>query len=169
MPPEVCHGRTSVLRSSICSSPFKSRQHARFASADGAPRYNLQPENGRASTKIPAETATPALRDSAAASLTSDCGSSWPQSCGGELTRDYFLSVFGRGRCRNRTPGPPPLSSMNSTPAASSARRTAKSLATVSEVLSSASSARLIVLSPSDDSRARSPALHLRRARAARI
>jgi len=49
--------------------------------------------------------------------------------------------------------------SMNSTPAASSARRTAKSLATVSEVLSSASSARLIVLSPSDDSRARSPAL----------
>jgi hypothetical protein len=26
----------------------------------------------------------PALRDSAAASLTSDCGSSWPQLCGGE-------------------------------------------------------------------------------------
>jgi hypothetical protein len=45
---------------------------------------------------------------------------------------------------------------MNSTPAASKARRTAKSLATVSEVLSRASSARFIVLSPSDDSRARS-------------
>src|SRR5436190_8263187 len=84
-------------------------------------------------------------------------------------THDYFLSGLGRGCCRKRTPGPPPLPSMNSTPAASSARRTAKSLATVSEVLSSVSSARLMVLSPSDDSRARSPALHLRRARAARI
>src|SRR5262245_27490720 len=58
---------------------------------------------------------------------------------------------------------------MNSTPAASKTRRTAKSLATVSEVLPSASSARLIVLRPSADARARSSALHLRRARAARI
>src|SRR5215472_16281214 len=57
----------------------------------------------------------------------------------------YFLGALGRRRCRKRTPGPPPLSSMNSTPAASKARRTAKSLATVSEVLSSASSPRLIV------------------------
>ena len=81
----------------------------------------------------------------------------------------YFLGALGRRRCRNRTPGPPPFSSMNSTPAASKVRRTAKSLATVREVLSSASSARLIVLSPSDDARARSFALHLRRARAARI
>jgi hypothetical protein len=81
----------------------------------------------------------------------------------------YFLGALGRRRCRKRTPGPPPFSSMNSTPAASKARRTAKSLATVREVLSSASSARLIVLSPSDDARARSFALHLRRARAARI
>jgi len=81
----------------------------------------------------------------------------------------YLLGALGRRGCRKRTPGPPPLSSMNSTPAASKARRTAKSLATVREVLSSASSARLIVLSPSDDARARSFALHLRRARAARI
>jgi hypothetical protein len=35
--------------------------------------------------------------------------------------RDYFLSV----RFRNRTPTPPPFSSMNSTPAASKARRIA--------------------------------------------
>src|SRR5262245_38758866 len=81
----------------------------------------------------------------------------------------HLLDALGRRGCRKRTPGPPPFSSMNSTPAASKARRTAKSLATVREVLSSASSARLIVLSPSDDARARSFALHLRRARAARI
>jgi len=111
----------------------------------------------------------PALRDSSAASLASDCGSSWPQSCGGEHTRDYFLSVFGRGRCRNRTPGPPPLSSMNSTPAASRARRTAKSLAVVIDVWASVSSARRIVVTPRVDSRARSSALQRRRARAALI
>jgi len=34
----------------------------------------------------------------------------------------YFLGALGRRRCRKRTPGPPPLSSMNSTPAASKAR-----------------------------------------------
>jgi hypothetical protein len=94
------------------------------------------------------------------------CGTD-PISC--DSARIYFLGGLGRRRCRKRTPGPPPFSSMNSTPAASKARRTAKSLATVREVLSSASSARLIVLSPSDDARARSFALHLRRARAARI
>ena len=42
----------------------------------------------------------------------------------------YFLGALGRRRCRKRTPGPPPLSSMNSTPAASKARRKVKSLAT---------------------------------------
>jgi hypothetical protein len=73
-----------------------------------------------------------------------------------------FWCVF-----RRRTPGPPPFLSMNSTPAASEARRTASSLATVSEVPSSATSARLIVFTPRADSRARSAALHLRRARAA--
>ena len=41
-----------------------------------------------------------------------------------------FLGALGRRRCRRRTPGPPPLSSMNSTPAASKARRKVKSLAT---------------------------------------
>jgi hypothetical protein len=76
---------------------------------------------------------------------------------------------FSFDRLRRRTPGPSPFSSMNTTPAASRARRTAKSFATVREVSSSASSARLIVLSPNADSRARSSALHLRRARAARI
>ena len=81
----------------------------------------------------------------------------------------YFLGALGRRRCRKRTPGPPPFSSMNSTPAASKARRTAKSLATVREVLSSASSARLIVAIPKAASRASSAALQRRRARAARI
>ena len=81
----------------------------------------------------------------------------------------YFLGALGRRRCRKRTPGPPPFSSMNSTPATSKARRTARSLATVREVLSSASSARLIVAIPKAASRASSAALQRRRARAARI
>ena len=51
------------------------------------------------------------------------------------------------------TPGPPPFSSMNSTPAA---WRAAKSLATVIEVSLSVSSARRIVVSPTADARARS-------------
>jgi hypothetical protein len=82
---------------------------------------------------------------------------------------NYLLGALGRRPCRKRTPGPPPFSSMNSTPAASRARRTAKSLAVVIDVLSSASSARLIVASPNAASRASSAALHRRRARAARI
>src|SRR5262245_55612854 len=52
--------------------------------------------------------------------------------CGALATGDYFLG--GLGRCRKRTPGPPPFSSMNSTPATSKARRTAKSLAVVIDV-----------------------------------
>src|SRR5262249_23974288 len=74
-----------------------------------------------------------------------------------------------RGRCRNRTPGPPPLSSMNSTPAASRARRTAKSLAAVIDVSSSVSSARRMVATLRSDRRARSSALQRRRERAALI
>jgi hypothetical protein len=81
----------------------------------------------------------------------------------------YFPVIFGRRRCRRRTPAPPPFSSMNSTPAASKARRTAKSLAMVIDVSPSVSSARLIVASPKAASRASSAALHRRRARAARI
>jgi hypothetical protein len=81
---------------------------------------------------------------------------------------NYFLGALGR-RCRKRTPGPPPFSSMNSTPAASKARRTAKSFAAVREVWSSATSARRMVFRPNAASRARSSAVHLRRARAARI
>jgi hypothetical protein len=41
---------------------------------------------------------------------------------------------WGRRLFRSRTPGPPPFSSMNSTPADSNARRIAKSLALVSAV-----------------------------------
>jgi hypothetical protein len=55
---------------------------------------------------------------------------------------------------------------MNSTPADSRARRTAKSFAVVSEVESSVASARLIVFTPKDECLARSCALHLNRARA---
>src|SRR5215472_9824046 len=49
---------------------------------------------------------------------------------------------------RSRTPGPPPFSSMNSIPADSNARRTARSFATVRVVAASASSARRIVVIP---------------------
>src|SRR5262245_43422459 len=81
----------------------------------------------------------------------------------------YLLGALGRRRCRKRTPGPPPFSSMNSTPAASKARRTAKSLAAVIEVSSSVSSARRIVATLRSDRRARSSALQRRRERAALI
>jgi hypothetical protein len=83
--------------------------------------------------------------------------------------------LVGRGYpffdCRfpNRTPGPPPFSLMNSTPAASSARRTAKSLAAVSAVWGSASSARRIVRKLTVEWLERSSALHRSRARAALI
>ena len=72
-------------------------------------------------------------------------------------------------RCRRRTPAPPPFSSMNSTPAASRARRTARSLAGVIEVARSISSARRIVRKLTADCWARSCALQPTSARAARI
>ena len=58
---------------------------------------------------------------------------------------------------------------MNSTPAASNARRTVISFGTVIDVSLSASSARLIVAMPTADARAKSSARHRRSARAARI
>jgi hypothetical protein len=109
------------------------------------------------------------------------CVALWQQPGGGRLAdsrnrpiaagysaTNYFLGALGR-RCRKRTPGPPPFSSMNSTPAASKARRTAKSLAAVIEVSSSASSARRMVATLKSDCRARSSALQRRRERAALI
>jgi hypothetical protein len=56
----------------------------------------------------------------------------------------YHLAGLARGRLRRRNPGPPPFSSMNSTPAASKACRTARSLAAVIEVSTSASSTRRV-------------------------
>src|SRR5262245_1873395 len=90
-----------------------------------------------------------------------------PISC--DSARIYFFGGLGRRRCRKRTPGPPPFSSMNSTPAASKARRTAKSLAAVIEVSSSVNSARRMVATLRSDRRARSSALQRRRDRAALI
>jgi hypothetical protein len=58
---------------------------------------------------------------------------------------------------------------MNSMPASSSARRIAKSFGAVSEVAAPVSSALRIVVSPTDDERARSSALQRRSALAARI
>src|SRR5262245_9563983 len=58
---------------------------------------------------------------------------------------------------------------MNSTPAASNARRMAMSLGAVIEVSFSASSARRMVATPTADSRARSSARQRRKARAALI
>ena len=60
---------------------------------------------------------------------------------------DYF---FGRWRFRSRTPEPPPFSSINSTPATSKARLIASSLAAVRDVPFSATSARLIVFTPTE-------------------
>jgi hypothetical protein len=79
------------------------------------------------------------------------------------------LVDFGRVRLLRRTPGPPSSSSMNSTPAASKARRMAMSFGVVIDVSVSASSARRMVATPTADSRARSSARHRRNARAALI
>jgi hypothetical protein len=79
-----------------------------------------------------------------------------------------FFGLWSLG-FRRRTPAPPPFSSMNSTPAVSNARRTARSLETVIDVASSVSSARRIVVTPSAACPARSSALHRSKARAARI
>src|ERR1019366_6609542 len=61
---------------------------------------------------------------------------------------------FPCGGLSRRTPGPPPFSSMNSTPAISKARRTARSLAAVMDVSLSASGSNLTLESrigfPSD-------------------
>jgi hypothetical protein len=67
------------------------------------------------------------------------------------------------------TPGPPPLASMNSTPAASRARLMARLLGAVIDVSPTASSARRMVVAPTDDAFARSAALQRIRALAARI
>jgi hypothetical protein len=74
-----------------------------------------------------------------------------------------------RERFRSRTPGPPPFSSMNPTPADSNARRIAKSLALVSAVWFSFSSARRMVATLSADAAARSSAVQRMRERAALI
>jgi hypothetical protein len=95
-----------------------------------------------------------------------------PSSSLGALAPHGFRPnrIWAYLRCfRRRTPGPPSFSSMNSTPAASKARRTAKSFAAVIEVSSSVSSARRTVATLRSDCRARSSALQRRRARAALI
>ena len=56
-----------------------------------------------------------------------------------------ICGLFPLAVLRNRTPGPPPFSSMNSTPANSMPRRTARSLAAVIDVSRSVSSARRMV------------------------
>jgi hypothetical protein len=81
---------------------------------------------------------------------------------------DYLWNFPFKG-FRRRTPGPPPFSSMNSTPADSKARLTARSFAVVIDVWSSVSSARRIVATLNDVRRARSSALHRMRERAALI
>ena len=93
----------------------------------------------------------------------------WQHTMGGDARCRHCRHYDRRRRWRKRTPGPPPFSSMNSTPAASKARRTAKSLAVVIDVSSSVSSARRIVVTLKAVSRARSSALQRMRARAALI
>jgi hypothetical protein len=77
-----------------------------------------------------------------------------------------FLGLLG---AQNRTPSPPPLSSMNSMPAASKAWRSAASLGSVTGISPSTTSARRIVATPTFEAAARSRAVHRSRARAARI
>lgn len=81
----------------------------------------------------------------------------------------HFLGVLDPCRFRKRNPGPPPFSSMKSTPADSKARRIARSLAAVNDVSPSVSSARRMVATLKSDCRARSSAFQRTRARAALI
>ena len=62
------------------------------------------------------------------------------------LTVRLFWMVLPADACGDGPLGPPPFSSINSTPAASKARRTARSLAVVMDVSPSASSARRIAV-----------------------
>jgi hypothetical protein len=145
--------------------------------------HSPAPGMRRAATQIPAQENHPRMGMAAAISNASSVwrfGNGWEAGdyrirgtdqsllATSDSATNYFLGALGR-RCRKRTPGPPPFSSMNSTPAASKARRTAKSFAAVSEVWSSVTSARRMVFRPKAASRARSSAVHLSRARAARI
>jgi hypothetical protein len=77
-----------------------------------------------------------------------------------------FLDLCG---FRNRTPSPPPLSSMKSIPAASRARRMAASFASVTGTSPSTTSALRMVATPTFEARAKSRAVHRISARAARI
>jgi hypothetical protein len=83
----------------------------------------------------------------------------------GGATGVHFARALAFRRSRRRTPGPPPFSSMNTTPAPSSALRIAPSFAAVSAVCPSESSARRMVLTPRAVARARSATLHLSKAR----
>ena len=80
-----------------------------------------------------------------------------------------YLRGFSFPDFRRRTPGPPPFSSMNSTPAFSSACRKAASLADVTGISPSTTSTRRMVATPTFEAAARSSALHRSKARAARI
>ena len=70
---------------------------------------------------------------------------------------------------RNRTPSPPPLSSTKTMPAASNAWRRAASLASVTGISPSTTSALRIVATPTFEAVARSSAVQRSKARAARI
>jgi hypothetical protein len=93
---------------------------------------------------------------------------SWVKS-GASFVGSAYLRGFSLPGFCSRTPGPPPFSSMNSTPAASRARRIAKSFAAVIEVAVSVNSARRTVATLNEVCRARSSALHRMSERAALI
>jgi len=78
-------------------------------------------------------------------------------------------TVWSDTCCFRRAPGPPPFSSINSTPAFSRALRMADALANVIAVFPSTDSARWIVARLTPDSRTRSAAAQRNKARAALI
>jgi hypothetical protein len=104
---------------------------------------------------------------SALLELTGDWGASSPKDRVDKFDADIqadYLGLFG-GRSRSRTPGPPPFSAMNSTPAASIAERI---LSTLLRRASCASSKRFTVLTPTFAARAKSAVLHPSATRAIR-
>jgi hypothetical protein len=79
------------------------------------------------------------------------------------------LDPFFCCRFRNRMPGPPPFSSMNSTPAASNAFRSERAVDMRAAMVPGLDSRRFIVGSDTDEALARSRCSHRSSARAARI
>ena len=143
-----------------------------WCEVDAAPKFNAGTRGSR-TFMTAASSPQRALRLRPSELTFSSCGSLDPllksnardgpidvaNFCGRQRIAHQLVGFRVSGLLRRRTPGPPPSSSINSTPASSRTRRTAKSLAAVSDVSPSVSSARRMVRRLTVDSHERSAAV----------